>query len=73
MPVHAVRMSLLWRAGGAPAALEQGLRDGFVVEAMQTPGVAARTPLAARSVPRMFHRRVAEQEFAGTMGQFITT
>jgi FtsP/CotA-like multicopper oxidase with cupredoxin domain len=72
MHVHGVRMSLLSRDGSAPAAYEQGLRDTFVVDAMQTVTVAVQTPLLAHSVPLMFHCHILEHEDAGMMGQFIT-
>ena len=45
MHVHGVRMSLLSRDGITPAPHEQGLRDTFVVDAMQTVSVAVQTPL----------------------------
>ena len=73
MHVHGVRMSLLSRDGGTPAAHEQGLRDTFVVDAMQTISVAVQTPLVASSVPLMFHCHILEHEDAGMMAQFITT
>ena len=44
MHVHGVRMSLLSRDSIPPATHEQGLRDTFVVGAMQTIGVAVPTP-----------------------------
>lgn len=72
MHVHGVRMSLLSRDGGVPAAHELGLRDTFVVDAMQTISVAVQTPLVASSVPLMFHCHILEHEDAGMMGQFIT-
>jgi blue copper oxidase len=72
MHVHGVRMSLLSRDGSAPAAYEQGLRDTFVVDAMQTVTMAVQTPLLAYSVPLMFHCHILEHEDAGMMGQFIT-
>jgi bilirubin oxidase len=65
-------MSLLSRADGAPAPHERGLRDTFVVDAMQTVDVAVQTPLAASSVPLMFHCHILEHEDAGMMGQFVT-
>mgnify|MGYP001764201490 CR=1 FL=1 len=71
--VHGVWMSLLSRDGGVPAPYEQGLRDTFVVDAMQTISVAVRTPLLASSVPLMFHCHILEHEDAGMMGQFVTT
>jgi FtsP/CotA-like multicopper oxidase with cupredoxin domain len=73
MHVHGVRMSLLSRDGSTPASHEQGLRDTFVVDAMQTISVAVQTPLAASPVPLMFHCHILEHEDAGMMGQFITT
>jgi len=73
MHVHGVRMSLLSRDGAQPAAHEQGLRDTFIVDAMQTVSVAVQTPLVASSVPNMFHCHILEHEDAGMMGQFITT
>lgn len=72
MHVHGVRMSLLSRGGSAPAAYEQGLRDTFVVDAMQTVTMAVQTPLLASSVPLMFHCHILEHEDAGMMSQFIT-
>ncbi len=53
MHVHGVRMSLLSRDGVAPASHERGLRDTFVVDAMQTVSVAVQTPSAASAVPLM--------------------
>jgi bilirubin oxidase len=73
MHVHGVRMSLLSRDGSTPAPQEQGLRDTFVVDAMQTISVALQTPLVASPVPLMFHCHILEHEDAGMMGQFITT
>lgn len=72
MHVHGVRMSLLSRAGGGPAPHEQGLRDTFVVDAMQTVSVAVQAPPVASSVPLMFHCHILEHEDAGMMGQFVT-
>lgn len=72
MHVHGVRMSILSRDGGAPAAYEQGLRDTFVVDAMQTVNMVVQTPLQASSVPLMFHCHILEHEDAGMMGQFVT-
>lgn len=73
MHVHGVRMSLLSRDGSTPATHEQGLRDTFVVDAMQTISVAVHTPLVASPVPLMFHCHILEHEDAGMMGQFLTT
>ncbi len=73
MHVHGVRMSLLSRDGSAPANHEQGLRDTFVVDTMQTISVAVQTPLVASPVPLMLHCHILEHEDAGMMGQFITT
>jgi blue copper oxidase len=73
MHVHGVWMSLLSRDGITLATHEQGLRDTFVVDAMETISVAVRTPLVASSVPLMFHCHILEHEDAGMMGQFITT
>ena len=73
MHVHGVRMSLLSRDGSTPAPHEQGLRDTFLVDAMQTISVAVQTPLVASSVPLMFHCHILEHEDAGMMGQFVTT
>jgi FtsP/CotA-like multicopper oxidase with cupredoxin domain len=70
--VHGVRMSLLSRDGISPAAHEQGVRDTFVVEAMQTVTVAVQMPAVASAVPLMFHCHILEHEDAGMMGQFIT-
>jgi len=70
--VHGVRMSLLSRDGISPATHEQGLRDTFVVDAMQTISVAVQTPVVASPVPFMFHCHILEHEDAGMMGQFIT-
>ncbi len=72
MHVHGVRMTLLSRDGSTPATHEQGLRDTFVVDAMQTISVAVQTPVVASSVPLMFHCHILEHEDAGMMGQFIT-
>ena len=72
MHVHGVRMSMLSRGGNAPAAYEQGIRDTFVVEAMQTVAVAVQTAAQASSVPLMFHCHILEHEDAGMMGQFVT-
>lgn len=47
MHVHGVRMSLLSRGGISPATHEQGLRDAFVVGAMQTISVAVQTPIVS--------------------------
>jgi FtsP/CotA-like multicopper oxidase with cupredoxin domain len=72
MHVHGVRMSMLSRGGNPPAAYEQGMRDTFVVEAMQTVTVAVQTAAKASSVPLMIHCHILEHEDAGMMGQFIT-
>jgi FtsP/CotA-like multicopper oxidase with cupredoxin domain len=65
-------MSLIARAGNPPAAHERGLRDTFVVDAMQTVSVAVQTPAVASAVPLMFHCHILEHEDAGMMGQFIS-
>ena len=65
-------MSLLTRAGLAPAAHEQGLRDTFIVEAMQTVRVAVQTAEIASASPLMFHCHILEHEDNGMMGQFTT-
>jgi FtsP/CotA-like multicopper oxidase with cupredoxin domain len=72
MHVHGVQMALLSRDGSSPAAHEIGLRDTFVVDAMQTVIVAVQTPDAASTTPLMFHCHILEHEDAGMMGQFIT-
>jgi FtsP/CotA-like multicopper oxidase with cupredoxin domain len=72
MHVHGVHMSLIARAGNPPAAHERGLRDTFVVDAMQTVSVAVQTPAVASAVPLMFHCHILEHEDAGMMGQFIS-
>jgi FtsP/CotA-like multicopper oxidase with cupredoxin domain len=72
MHVHGVRMSMLSRGGNAPAAYEQGIRDTFVVEAMQTVAVAVQTAAQASRVPLMFHCHILEHEDTGMMGQFVT-
>ena len=72
MHVHGVRMTLLSRDGAAPAPHEQGLRDTFLVDAMQTISVAVQLPALAAPVPLMFHCHILEHEDAGMMGQFIT-
>jgi len=72
MHVHGVQMSLIARDGSVPAPHEQGLRDTFIVDAMQTVSVAVQTPLVASSVPLMFHCHILEHEDAGMMGQFVT-
>jgi len=72
MHVHGVRMSLLSRNDKPPAAFEQGLRDTFVVESMQTVTVAVQTATVASASPLMFHCHILEHEDAGMMGQFIT-
>jgi FtsP/CotA-like multicopper oxidase with cupredoxin domain len=72
MHVHGVRMSLLSRDGSLPAPYEQGLRDTFVVDAMQTVSVAVQAPPVASSVPLVFHCHILEHEDAGMMGQFVT-
>ncbi len=73
MHVHGVGMSLLARDGSTPAPHEQGLRDTFVVDAMQSIDVAVQTPPVASPVPLMFHCHILEHEDAGMMGQFITS
>ncbi len=70
--VHGVRMSLLSRDGAVPASVEQGLRDTFLVDSMQTVAVAVQMPESASSVPFMFHCHILEHEDAGMMGQFTT-
>ena len=72
MHVHAVRMSMLARGGAAPAAYEQGLRDTFVVESMQTVTVAVQSAAIASASPLMVHCHILEHEDAGMMAQFIT-
>ena len=72
MHVHGVKMSILSRGGSPPASHEQGIRDTFVVEAMQTVAVAVQTAAQASSVPLMFHCHILEHEDAGMMGQFVT-
>ena len=72
MHVHGVQMSLLSRGGSTPATYEQGLRDTFVVESMQTVSVAVQMAAAASSVPLMVHCHILEHEDAGMMAQFIT-
>ena len=71
MHVHGVQMSLLSRGGSTPAAYEQGLRDTFVVESMQTVSVAVQMAAAASSVPLMVHCHILEHEDAGMMAQFV--
>lgn len=70
--VHGVRMTVLTRGGAVPPAYEQGLRDTFVVEAMQSVRVAVQTAAVASSAPLMFHCHILEHEDAGMMGQFVT-
>jgi len=72
MHVHGVKMSLLARSGAPPAAHEQGMRDTFLVEPMETVSVAVQTAAVASSSPLMFHCHILEHEDAGMMGQFIT-
>jgi bilirubin oxidase len=72
MHVHGVRMSLIARDGCPPAGHEQGLRDTFVVDSMETVTMGVQTPATASSVPLMFHCHILEHEDAGMMGQFIT-
>ena len=72
MHLHGVRMSLLSRDGSAPASHERGLRDTFVVEAMQTVSIAVEAPAAASAVPLMIHCHILEHEDAGMVAQFIT-
>ncbi len=72
MHLHGVRMSMLSRGDNAPADYERGLRDTFVVEAMQTVAVAVQTAAQASSVPLVVHCHIFEHEDAGMMGQFIT-
>lgn len=72
MHVHGVKMSMLTRAALAPPIYEQGLRDTFVVEAMQTVRVAVQTAEVASATPFMFHCHILEHEDAGMMGQFTT-
>jgi blue copper oxidase len=70
--VHGVKMSLLSRGGVPPAAYEQGLRDTFIVESMETVAVAVQTAAVASASPLMFHCHILEHEDAGMMGQFVT-
>lgn len=72
MHVHGVRMSILTRNGAAPRAEEQGLRDTFNVDSMETVQVAVRTAGTPSASPLMFHCHILEHEDAGMMGQFIT-
>ena len=72
MHVHGVKMSMLTRADVVPVAYEQGLRDTFIVEAMQTVRVAVQTAAAASQSPLMFHCHILEHEDTGMMGQFTT-
>lgn len=72
MHVHGVRMSLLARDGVAPATHEQGLRDTFIVDSMQTLTIAVQTPATASLSPLMVHCHILEHEDAGMMAQFIT-
>jgi FtsP/CotA-like multicopper oxidase with cupredoxin domain len=72
MHVHGVKMTMLTRGGVAPPVYEQGLRDTFVIEAMQTVQVAVQTAAVASSSPLMYHCHILEHEDAGMMGQFIT-
>ena len=72
MHVHGVRMSLLARDGATPAAHEQGLRDTFIVDSMQTLTIAVQTPATASLSPLMVHCHILEHEDAGMMAQFIT-
>jgi FtsP/CotA-like multicopper oxidase with cupredoxin domain len=63
---------MVTRGGVAPPVYEQGLRDTFVIEAMQTVQVAVQTAAVASSSPLMYHCHILEHEDAGMMGQFIT-
>jgi len=72
MHVHGVKMSLLARDGAPPAAHEQGLRDTFSVDSMETVTVAVQTAAVASSSPLMFHCHILEHEDAGMMGQFVS-
>lgn len=72
MHIHGVRMSLLARDGAAPAVHEQGLRDTFIVDSMQTLTIAVQTPATASLSPLMVHCHILEHEDAGMMAQFIT-
>jgi FtsP/CotA-like multicopper oxidase with cupredoxin domain len=72
MHVHGVRMSILTRNGAAPRAEEQGLRDTFNVDSMETVQVAVLTADTSSASPLMFHCHILEHEDAGMMGQFIT-
>jgi blue copper oxidase len=72
MHVHGVKMSLLSRGGAPPATYEQGLRDTFTVEPMETVAVAVQTAAVASASPLMFHCHILEHEDAGMMGQFVT-
>lgn len=73
MHVHGVRMALMARGGLPPAVHEQGLRDTFVVEPMQTVAVAVQSAAVASATPLMLHCHLLEHEDAGMMAQFITT
>lgn len=72
MHVHGVRMSILTRNGAAPRAEEQGLRDTFNVDSMETVQVAVQTASTPSTAPLMFHCHILEHEDAGMMGQFTT-
>lgn len=72
MHVHGVRMSILTRNGTAPKAEEQGLRDTFSVDSMETVQVAVQLASAPSNSPLMFHCHILEHEDAGMMGQFTT-
>ena len=72
MHVHGVRMSLLARNGALPLDYEQGLRDTFRVEPMETVSVAVQTAAAPSASPLVFHCHILEHEDAGMMGQFVT-
>lgn len=72
MHVHGVRMALLTRGGLPPSGHEQGLRDTFVVEPMQTVTLAVQSAAVASATPLMLHCHLLEHEDAGMMAQFIT-
>ncbi len=65
-------MSLLSRNGAAPRVEEQGLRDTFNVDSMETVQVAVQVSGTPSASPLMFHCHILEHEDAGMMGQFIT-
>lgn len=61
MHVHGVRMSLLSRNGAAPRVEEQGLRDTFNIDSMETVQVAVQVSSAPSASPLMFHCHILEQ------------